>query len=84
MNTDTKIIEQLEATFSKEFRIVDNDLGALIKPVKKKTQLLCQGLLAVQLRGFPPLHADISRCRLIRKCSFGLALNVLIRRYLLR
>ena len=43
---DTKIIEQLEAAFSEEFRLVDNDLGALEQLVREKMQLLGQGLLA--------------------------------------
>jgi len=45
MNMDTKIIEQLEATFSEEFRLVENDLGASEQLVREKMQLLGQGLL---------------------------------------
>lgn len=45
MNMNTKIIKQLEAAFSKEFRVVENDLGALEQLVREKMQLLGQGLL---------------------------------------
>lgn len=45
MNMDTKIIEQLEAAFSEELRLVENDLGALEQLVREKMQLLGQGLL---------------------------------------
>jgi len=44
-NMDTKIIEQLEAAFSEEFRLVENDLGALEQSIREKMQLLGQGLL---------------------------------------
>jgi len=44
MNMYTKIIEQLEAALGEEFRLVDNDLGALIHLVRKKMQLFGQGL----------------------------------------
>lgn len=42
---DTKIIEQLEAAFNEEFKLVENDLGALEQLVREKMQLLSQGLL---------------------------------------
>jgi hypothetical protein len=45
MNMDTKIIEQLEAAFSEEFRLIENDLGALEQLVREKMRLLGQGLL---------------------------------------
>ena len=45
MNMDTKIIEQLEAAFNEEFKLVENDLGALEQLVKEKMQLLGQRLL---------------------------------------
>ena len=42
---DTRIIEQLQAAFSEEFRLVENNLGALEQLVREKMQLLGQGLL---------------------------------------
>jgi hypothetical protein len=42
---DSKIIQQLEATFAEEFELVQHDLGAMEELVKKKMQLLGQGLL---------------------------------------
>lgn len=42
---DTKIIEQLEETFSEEFNLAGDDLAALEEVVKAKMQLLGKGLL---------------------------------------
>ena len=42
---DTKILEELEATYSEEFNLVVDDLGALEQAVKAKMQQLGQGLL---------------------------------------
>lgn len=42
---DTKIIDQLEAVFSEEFKLVQHDLGKMEHLVQQKMQLLGQGLL---------------------------------------
>ena len=42
---DSKIIQELEAAFAEEFKLVQHDLGATEELVKKKMQLLGQGLL---------------------------------------
>jgi len=42
---DTKIIDQLEAFFGEEFKLVQHDLGKMEQLVQQKMQLLGQGLL---------------------------------------
>ncbi|MFQ6036972.1 MAG: ISKra4 family transposase, partial [Sedimentisphaerales bacterium] len=42
---DSKILEQLEEAFAEEFELVQQDLGAMEELLKKKMQLLGQGLL---------------------------------------
>jgi len=42
---DTKIIEQLQALYSQEFKLVQHDLGKTEQLIKQKMQLLGQGLL---------------------------------------
>ncbi len=45
MNMDTKIIEQLEAAFGEELRLVESDLGALEQLIRDGLQVLGRGLL---------------------------------------
>jgi len=42
---DTKIIDQLEAVFGEEFKLVQHDLGKMEQLMQQKMQLLGQGLL---------------------------------------
>jgi len=63
---DTKILAQLEETFSEEIALVEQDLGSLEEMVIKKMRLLGQGLLQQLVKRKPNGYAGSS---LICKCG---------------